>query len=287
MAQEQHMHEIRVVNFSFRGKGLTKVIYKGREACVAQELGQLLEYTKDGQTLTTMIGGRWKSKFVKGKDYEVLQGQDLQDFRELTLSERVSPHLMILYSSGVDLVLLNSKKPITNELHRWLVDEVFPSLRKTGMYTLDGFEQKALPVPALFHREIITALSKIRGAQIAHQKEHATPRDYALDWNETHKAHTAPMFDGVGKTAQEIKAIARQRGLTTLSMKSARQLMYEMVDFRHTNVSESAEIDLERIGVPRDRARRIAIDKGQPYFKALVAEGVDQASLEGQLELPQ
>ena len=37
-----------------------------------------------------------KSKFVKWKDYEVLQGHDLQDFRALTLSERerVSPHLI-------------------------------------------------------------------------------------------------------------------------------------------------------------------------------------------------
>jgi len=55
--------------------------------------------------------------------------------------------------------------------------------------------------------------------------------------------------------------------------------MYDMVDFRHTNISESAEIDLERIGVPHERARHIAINQGQPYFKALVAEGVDQASL--------
>jgi hypothetical protein len=70
-----------------------------------------------------------------------------------------------------------------------------------------------------------------------------------------------------------------------LSNKSARQLMYEMIDFRRTNISESAEIDLERIGVPRERTRQIAIHQGQPYFKALVAEGVDQASLEGQMGL--
>ena len=64
-------NDIKVSNFFFHGKGLTKVIYKGREACVAQELGRLLEYTKDGGTLTTMIGGRWKSKFINGRDYEV------------------------------------------------------------------------------------------------------------------------------------------------------------------------------------------------------------------------
>ena len=90
MAQDQPMNEIQILNFSFRGKNLTKVIYKGREACIASELGRLLEYTKDGTTLTTMIGGRWKAKFIKGQDYEVLKGKDLQDFRDLSLPERES-----------------------------------------------------------------------------------------------------------------------------------------------------------------------------------------------------
>ena len=53
-----------------------------------------------------------------------------------------------------------------------------------------------------------------------------------------------------------------------------------MEDFRHANISESAEIDLERVGVERERARYIAITQGQPYFKALVEAGVEQASLE-------
>jgi prophage antirepressor-like protein len=118
------------------------------------------------------------------------------------------------------------------ELHRWLVDEVFPSLKETGSYHLDPLDRKALPVVALFHEEIRRALSKIRNAHIAQQKEHATRRDYAIEWDETHKAHTASMFDGIGKTSKQIKAIAQQRGLKALSNKSARQLTYEMIDFR-------------------------------------------------------
>lgn len=179
-------------------------------------------------------------------------------------------------------MLLNTEKRVGTKLHHWLVNEVFPSLRATGRYTLNPSDRQALPVPALFNEEIRRALSKIRNAHIAGQKEYATRRDFAVAWDETHKAHTAPMFHGFGRTSQQIKAIARQRGLKALSNKSARQPMYEMVDFRHTNISESAEIDLERVGIARERARQIAINEGQPYFKALVAEGVDQASLEDQ-----
>jgi hypothetical protein len=107
--------------------------------------------------------GRWAKRFREGVDYEMLKGQDLHDFWDiLSRWERVYPqvsNLMILYTSGIELVLLNTSKPIGTKLHHWLVDEVFPSLRATGTYTLDPSNRQALPVPALFHAEIRRALS--------------------------------------------------------------------------------------------------------------------------------
>ena len=291
MAQEQPTNQIQLLDFAYDAhRRLTKVVYRGREAVVAAELGRLLGYTNNGSRLVQMItSGRWAKRFREGIDYELLNGQDLQDFWNiLSQRERGYPQVlsfMILYTSGIQLVLLNTSKPIGTDLHHWLVDEVFPSLKETGSYHLDPLDRKALPVPALFTEEIRKALSKIKSSVVVSQKEHATRRDFAIEWDETHRAHTAPMFDGAGKNSKKIKAIAQQRGLKMLSNKSARQLMYEMIDFRRTNISESAEIDLERIGVPRERTRQIAIHQGQPYFKALVAEGVDQASLEGQMGL--
>lgn len=234
-----------------------------------------------------MITENWRDRFREGIDYEVLRGKDLQDFKELSTSRGEgswtihpsTPQLMILYTSGVDLVLVNTEKRVGDTIRRWLVDEVFPSLRATGIYAWNPADRRALPAVALFNAEIRKTLSKFRNACIASQSDHVTRRDYTVTWDETHKAHTAPLSHEKGYTAKQIKAIARQRGIKGLSSKSARDLMYEMPDFRHTNISESAEIDLERIGVARQRARQIAITDGQPYFKALVAEGVDQASL--------
>ena len=68
------------------------------------------------------------------------------------------------------------------------------------------------------------------------------PRDFAITWDITHRAHTALSFGGVGLAARQIKALARQRGIK--GSKSARQLLYEMEDLRYANISESAEIDL-------------------------------------------
>jgi prophage antirepressor-like protein len=293
VAQDQPMNQIQLFNFAYdTDRRLTKVIYRGREAVVATELGRLLGYSNNGSRLVQTISiGPWSERFREGVDYEMLKGRDLQDFldvlskleRGLASLKSLPSHnsqLMILYTSGIHLVLLNTSKPIGTKLHHWLADEVFPSLKETGSYHLNPSDRKALPVPALFYEKIRTALSNIRGAQIAEQKEHVTRQDYAIEWDETHKAHTTPIFDGLGKNSKQIKTIAQQRGIKALYKKSARQLMYEMADFRHTNISESAEIDLERIGLPREKARQIAITQGQPYFKALVDAGVDQASLE-------
>jgi prophage antirepressor-like protein len=291
MEQDQPMNQIQLFDFAYDAhRRLTKVIYRGREAVVATEFGRLLGYAKKGSKLVDMISMRWANRFREGVDYDLLKGRDLQDFKQLSPSGVVAPstaQLMILYTSGIDLVLLNTEKRVGNDLRHWLTDKVFPSLRTTGMYTLDASDRKALPVPALFTEEIRTALSKIKSSFVLSQTDHPTPLDFAIEWDETHKAHTAPMFSGVGKTSKQIKAIAQQRGVKVLSNTSARKLMYDMVDFRHTNISESAEIDLERIGLPHEQARQIAITQGQPYFKALVDAGVDQASLEGQMGLPQ
>ena len=286
MPDEQPMNPIQVFNLAYDAdRWLTKVIYRGREAVIASELGRLLGYTNNGSRLVQMITtGRWAGRFREGTDYEVLKGLDLKNFKEaLSQQERgyaSISQLMILFDSGVSLVLLNTAKPEGTKLHHWLADEVFPSLRKTGTYTLDPSDRRALPIPALFNEEIRKGLSKIRNSLIARQQQQTTQHDFASAWDETHEAHTAPMFHGTGKTSKEIKAIARQQGVTKVDQKSARHLMYEMVNFRHTNISESAEIDLERIGLPRKQARQIAITQGQPYFKALVDAGVDQGSLE-------
>jgi prophage antirepressor-like protein len=140
MEQEPPMNQIQLFNFSYdTDHRLMKVIYRGREAVVATELGRLLGYTNNGSRLVQMItSGRRAERFREGIDYEMLKGQDLQDFWAiLSERERVYPqvsNLMILYTPGIHLVLLNTSKPVGTELHRWLVDEVFPALKETGSY---------------------------------------------------------------------------------------------------------------------------------------------------------
>jgi hypothetical protein len=76
------MSDIMLFNFTFdANRKLTKVIYRGKEAVIATELGRLLGYTNNGSRLVQMITtGRWARRFREGIDYEMLKGQDLQDF---------------------------------------------------------------------------------------------------------------------------------------------------------------------------------------------------------------
>ena len=189
MEPDQPMNQIQLFDFAYdTDHRLTKVIYRGREAVVATELGRLLGYTNNGSRLVQMItSGRWAERFREGVDYEMLKGKDLQDFWAiLSQRERVYPQvssLMILYTSGIHLVLLNTSKPIGTKIHQWLVDEVFPSLKETGSYHWNPADRKALPVPALFTEEIRTALSKIKSSFVLSQKDQVTRRDFAIEWD--------------------------------------------------------------------------------------------------------
>jgi hypothetical protein len=83
MAQEQPMNQIQLFDFAYDAqRRLTKVIYRGRKAVVAMELGQLLRYAKNGGKLVEMITTRWAEGLREGIDYDVLKGLDLQDFKD-------------------------------------------------------------------------------------------------------------------------------------------------------------------------------------------------------------
>ena len=151
MRQEVHEGALPL-NFAYEPhRWLTKVTYRGREAAIAVELGRLLRYGKKGSNLVEMITDRW-TDLREGKDYELLKGPDLRDFlAALSRGDRTTEkirQLMILYTSGISLVLMHTEKPVGDKLRRWLADEVFPSLRERGKYTLDPSDHKALPASA-------------------------------------------------------------------------------------------------------------------------------------------
>ena len=129
------------------GHDLNAITYKDQPCWIAQEIGQVLEYSSNGSKLTNKITQDWASEMIEGVDYHKIEGQELAELRD-AMSQFASPesgdanligpktrHLLLLTEQGIHLACIKSNKPVGVQLRRWLASEVLPSLRQTGTYT--------------------------------------------------------------------------------------------------------------------------------------------------------
>ncbi len=147
------MNPLIRLDSDFEGKPLTTLTCKGRPSWVARQVGAALGYANAGKRLANKIAGDWADEFIEGHDYLVLRGEDLAAFKELAkdspvaVSSRVNRGLLILFETGLHLVLAKTSKPVGKRLRRFLVDEVMPQLLRDGRYDPgrrvegDGFVQ--------------------------------------------------------------------------------------------------------------------------------------------------
>jgi prophage antirepressor-like protein len=271
-SEGRRMSDITLSRFAFdEDRGLTKVVYKGREAAIGQEFGRLLRYAHKGGKLVDLISKEWADRFREGTDYEVLKGEDLQAFKKLTTSDVVSPHaphLMILYTSGIHLVLLNTDKPVGQTLRYWLVDTVFPSLAATGYYALPGVENQLMHQLAYMVRQFQILLNKFRNGRL--QASGATQAEFRRDWTQLHLAHT-------GLHRWEIEKLAMARGLKGVSSMSWAEMIRQLIPV--AAATEANQNDLERIGLPAQTAKEIATMEYKAYVKRILDAGIDPSAI--------
>jgi len=133
------MNKLAKITNEFDGKNITTITYRGEPAWIAREVGSVLGYAMEGKRLPNKINGDWSPEFVDNKDYLILKGRELIDLKELLQlgTDAVLscvPSLMLLFESGLNLVLMKTKKPVGVKLRRFLSDEVLPQIVRDGHY---------------------------------------------------------------------------------------------------------------------------------------------------------
>ena len=137
------------ITTEFEGGQLTTIVYRGRPAWIAREVGVALGYADGGRRLTSKIRGDWSGEFIEGTDFTVLAGKELQHFKALVevSTESVpsrAPHVMLLFESGLHICCVRTAKPIGVKLRRFLADQVLPQLVRDGRYLP---EREAADIP--------------------------------------------------------------------------------------------------------------------------------------------
>lgn len=141
-----HLHE-------FEGQPLVTLSWEGRPCWVARHIGARLGYSHEGKRLPNKIIGEWADEFVSGHDYAFLTGDDLEAFKgiaaggpaEIPASTRRG--LLVLFESGLHLVLAKTNLPIGKRLRRFLVDEVLPQLVHAPKVTTKRDRPSPAPEP--------------------------------------------------------------------------------------------------------------------------------------------
>ena len=123
------------INSEFEGKTLATLTYQGRPCWFARDIGRVLDYSRDGRRLVAKILGGWAGELIEDYDYVVLRGDDLAEFKVSMLvgatgpvSSRLERRLVLLYESGLHLVLNRTYKRTAMRLRRFLMDEVLPRM---------------------------------------------------------------------------------------------------------------------------------------------------------------
>jgi prophage antirepressor-like protein len=120
---------MNALTYEFEGKALTQLEVDGRPAWIVREVEVALGYTKPGRLVET-LRTRWADELIDGEDYTVLEGRALKHLKEVIpgLGNKFAPSLMVLFVSGLHLVLLKTGMPSGRRLRRFLVTEVLPKL---------------------------------------------------------------------------------------------------------------------------------------------------------------
>ncbi len=121
------------LNTAFEGQQLTFYRFHDKVCVVGQELGGALGYARGGQLLTDAVRDEWRNEFTEGKDYEILEGEELGAFKAAARLHGEVPFsraraLLVLFESGVHMVSLKTEKELGVKLRRLLADEVLPRM---------------------------------------------------------------------------------------------------------------------------------------------------------------
>jgi prophage antirepressor-like protein len=124
----------------FEGSPVTTIEFRGRPVWVAREIGRALGYEDEGRQFVKNVTDEWSAELEPDTDRIVVEGDDLQDLKELVGDSPTSPvglrttSLTLLTESGLHLALMLSRKPAGRRLRRWLATEVLPAIARTGGY---------------------------------------------------------------------------------------------------------------------------------------------------------
>lgn len=99
---------------------------------LAGALGRAMGYERP-DVLGSLVTREWVDEVAAG-DVVLVEGAALAPFKAAGIVGKRARSALFLTETGIHLVALKSDRPAAKKVRRWLIDEVLPSIRRTGSY---------------------------------------------------------------------------------------------------------------------------------------------------------
>ena len=129
---------MELIKSTFDNRTITTLTYRGKPAWIANEVGDALGYA--ARKLVNRITSDWIDEMIDGHDFCIVKGSELRDLKKVVpeYGTTYAPSMMLLFESGINMVIAKTNKPAGKRFRRFLVDEVMPQLTRTGSYHENG-----------------------------------------------------------------------------------------------------------------------------------------------------
>jgi prophage antirepressor-like protein len=182
-----------IILFHFEQSEIRFVGTADKPEWIAADICKVLGISNPSETLSNFLPNQ---KGISTTDIRSEDGTE-QGREMLTVTE-----------SGMYRLIFKSRKPIAEKFQNWIFDEVLPSVRKTGSYSVDKdrhkLEQKFLPTPAL---------KQLKEAYSIHKMMYG--KAYADRWMTQKLANYHPALSGESPKPEELKSLPTTKALLT------------------------------------------------------------------------
>ena len=184
---------------------------------VAKDVATCIEY--DSTSINKMC------RLCRDRDVAIVNGKEYSDDLSEYSEGRGNPNLTVISESGLYRILAKCNLPKCEPFESWVFDEVLPSIRKTGSYSVSQEQpqpQIALPTNYL---EALKALVASEEAKLALQAELISEKEAHEKDNEDFKAG----FDIINAQKAQIGSTREATAMATASSAKAHQRFAEKV----------------------------------------------------------
>lgn len=125
------MNTKQILETVFNDVRLVTFVYDNRQVWFASQIAEVLGYARPN-VLSDQIRTIWRDDFVEGEDFYSVSFQDISNLQiedRLNLSSKAR-HFILLTESGIDGVLIGTKKRIGKDLRSHLRTVALPQFRR-------------------------------------------------------------------------------------------------------------------------------------------------------------